>query len=432
MKSPSTRGSPAWWLSSCATVIAPLPPAANSGQYDATVAVGIERAPLDQQVGAHRRDALRRRVHEHDRVGRPRPAGGRVGERRPRGRRPERPSTYTHTAAPTSPRVVEVRRERVEHRLERRPRPILRCRRRPRAVPYAAMTDARSPRYTHGHHESGAALAPLAHRRELRGVPRSPTSRRARRSSTSAAGRARSPLDIAGRVAPGQRDRRRRRGRRRSRRRAPRPRARARPTSSSAPPTCTRSTSPTTRSTSCTRTRCCNTSPTRSARCARCAACASRAASSPRATATTPRSPGTRPTPTLDAWLALYRDDRPREPRRARRRAASSSRGRTRPASPTSSPARPRGASPRPRTATWWGDALGRPHHRVGDRRPGRRDRRRDHAPSSTRWPTPGARWAADPDAWFAVLHGEILCEGVAPTLRRASPGRRRSRASGR
>ena len=46
------------------------------------------------------------------------------------------------------------------------------------------------------------------------------------------------------------------------------------------------------RSTSCTRTRCCSTSPTRSRRCARCVGCAGPAASSRRGTPTTPRSRG--------------------------------------------------------------------------------------------------------------------------------------------
>jgi hypothetical protein len=40
VKSPSTSGSPAWWLITCATVMPALPLAANSGQYRATGAVG--------------------------------------------------------------------------------------------------------------------------------------------------------------------------------------------------------------------------------------------------------------------------------------------------------------------------------------------------------------------------------------------------------
>ena len=44
VKSPSTSGRPAWWLSTCATVIASLPFAANSGQYVRDRRVGIEHA----------------------------------------------------------------------------------------------------------------------------------------------------------------------------------------------------------------------------------------------------------------------------------------------------------------------------------------------------------------------------------------------------
>ena len=83
VKSPSTSGSPAWWLSTCRTVIASLPLAANSGQYVATGRVGIEQPTLDREVGADGGDALRRREHGHDRVRRPRAAGRRVGEPAP-------------------------------------------------------------------------------------------------------------------------------------------------------------------------------------------------------------------------------------------------------------------------------------------------------------------------------------------------------------
>ena len=57
----------------------------------------------------------------------------------------------------------------------------------------------------------------------------------------------------------------------------------------------------------------------------------------------------------------------------------------------------------------WWAEPVGRPRRRVVPRRAGDR-----------RWPCPAPRtsnriaaawrtWASDPDAWFAVLHGEIL-----------------------
>ena len=93
------------------------------------------------------------------------------------------------------------------------------------------------------------------------------------------------------------------------------------------------------------------------------------------------------------------------------------------------------------------GRPLGRPHHRVGDR-----DQAVEiGAATAAELDAMAAawrRWAADPDGWFAVLHGEILAslnptnrrelgDSVAQSrrfgvARRASPGRRRSRGSGR
>ena len=72
---------------------------------------------------------------------------------RPRGRPPaDRPRTHTprrrlRLGCRSSPRKCRAR-------ARSRPRPIPRCRRRPRAVPYAAMTGLAQPRYTHGHHDS--------------------------------------------------------------------------------------------------------------------------------------------------------------------------------------------------------------------------------------------------------------------------------------
>ena len=326
------------------------------------------------------------------------------------------PPHRSTTGSPSSTRTprrrprpaVEVLGERVEHRLEAGPRPIPRCRRRPRAVPYAVMTDAQPPRYTHGHHE--AVLR--SHRWRtvensaayLRAAPRPGT----RRSSTSAAARAPSPstsrpgsrpAQVVGiDAAPAAIDAAERRTRD----------AKARPTSSSAPPTSTRSTSTTTPSTSCTRTRCSSICPTRSARSARCGACASRAAvvaardSDYAAFTWYPNDP--------DARRVARRSTTPSRARitGSPTRAGTSSRGRTPPVSPTCRRAPRCGASPPPTTAPGGASSgpTGSPSRRSPSRPSRSAPRRVDRARGDgRRW----RRWAADPDGWFAVLHGEIL-----------------------
>ena len=65
----------------------------------------------------------------------------------------------------------------------------------------------------------------------------------------------------------------------------------------------------------------------------------------------------------------------------------------------------------------WWGGlwadrvtttALGDRAVELGARRP---------ATSSTRWPAAWRAWAATPDGWFAVLHGEVLATPVGDTV---------------
>ena len=116
-----------------------------------------------------------------------------------------------------------------------------------------------------------------------------------------------------------------------------------------------------------------------------------------------------RATPALDAWLEIYstvaraNDGEPDAGRflLAWAHAAGFSDVAVEP--------RPPGASPRRTTATWWGElwadrmtksAIGDQAVELGIR---------DRAPSSTAMADAWRRWAAHPDGWFAVLHGEIL-----------------------
>ncbi len=117
VNTPSTSGKPAWWLMTCRTVIASLPAAANSGQYVATARVGIELTALDQQVRAHRRDTFRRREHADDRVFGPGPTGRRIGDTAPQVHDRTTVAVDAHRGAHLTP-LVEVRRERIEHRFE--------------------------------------------------------------------------------------------------------------------------------------------------------------------------------------------------------------------------------------------------------------------------------------------------------------------------
>ena len=57
------------------------------------------------------------------------------------------------------------------------------------------------------------------------------------------------------------------------------------------------------------------------------------------------------------------------------------------------------------------GRTVGRPGHGLGVRGAGRRARRQR---SGRAGPDRGrvASWAVDPDGWFSVLHGEIVCRG--------------------
>lgn len=77
----------------------------------------VEQRSLDQQVRAHTGDALRRRVHEHDRVCTPRRAGAGVGEAAPEVDDGTAVGVHAHGRADFAA-LVEVERERVEHGLE--------------------------------------------------------------------------------------------------------------------------------------------------------------------------------------------------------------------------------------------------------------------------------------------------------------------------
>ena len=144
----------------------------------------------------------------------------------------------------------------------------------------------------------GAAQPHLAHGGELRRLPARVACAPGSTCSTSGAGRARSRIDLAGRVAPG-----RVLGVDASAEvieQAGRP---ATSGSSSPSPTPTTSSCPTARSTSSTPTRCCSTSPTRWRRWPSGAGCCDPAACSPSATATTPGSSGRRPSPvSIGGW----------------------------------------------------------------------------------------------------------------------------------
>ena len=80
MKSPSTTGRPAECERTWRTRTCSLPLAANSGQYRATGASGVERAGRDEPVRTRGRRALGRREDERHRVRAPRPVGRDVGE----------------------------------------------------------------------------------------------------------------------------------------------------------------------------------------------------------------------------------------------------------------------------------------------------------------------------------------------------------------
>ncbi len=265
----------------------------------------------------------------------------------------------------------------------------------------------RSETYTHGHHESvlrshrwrtaansAAYLLPHlgpgldAARRRLRTRDHHARSRPGRRAGAGRRHRRR-------RGAAGRRARRGRRGRRRDRR----------PTRSATP---TRSASRTAGSTSSTPTRSSSTSPTRSPRCARWAGSAGPAGSSRPATATTRRWPGSR-RPRARPLARALRGRGPPQRRRAGRRPAAArvgARGGVRGRDTVGVDVVLRHA----RGPRLVGRPLGGPRHRLVVR---------DPRASTAAWPT-GAdleriaeawrRWADQPDGWFIVPSGEVLC----------------------
>ena len=74
----SNANRPAWWASSCRTVIRSLPCCANSGQYGRDPLVVVEPPSRVRERQRHRREALRRRIDEHHRVALPGGARGPV------------------------------------------------------------------------------------------------------------------------------------------------------------------------------------------------------------------------------------------------------------------------------------------------------------------------------------------------------------------
>ena len=258
--------------------------------------------------------------------------------------------------------------------------------------------------YTHGHHESVLR----SHRWRTAANSAAyllPHLQPGRTCSTSAAGRAPSPSTWRDRLAPG-------RVVGVDRGRAPLVTARAdagqraRRTSGSRSATSTRSRSRTTRSTSSTPTRCSSTWPIPSPRCARCAALSARrhrrrAGQRLRGDDLVPGRSAARP-----LAGALPRG-RPRQRRRAGRRSPAAGVGAGPPGSRTSSATgigvvlrdagrRPGGAGCGPTASP------PRPSRAGGRARPQRSRELLDRGA----WRT----WAAAPDGWFSVLHGEILC----------------------
>ena len=135
----------------------------------------------------------------------------------------------------------------------------------------------------------------------------------------------------------------------------------ASPTSTSSSATSIRSNIPMRSSMSCTRTRCCNTLPTRSRRCARCDASAGPMAWSRSVTASTGPSPGIRATRASTGGSTSTARS-PKRTAASRTRAAGSARGRSLPASaPSPRPRRP-GATRRS-GAFVVGRPVGRTHH---------------------------------------------------------------------
>ena len=285
------------------------------------------------------------------------------------------------------------------HRLPAR---VLRPRRHRARIPSehaARRLHARPPR-------ERAALAPVAHGGELGRLP----ARRARPRHSRARRRLRSGHDHhrhrrAGRAGHGRRHRPRARGaRRRARGGARRGRRqcdlrRGRRVRARVPRR--------RRTTSCTRTRCCSTSPIRSPRWWRCGGCARPAAWWPRATPTTRRSRGSPTTRASTRWLALYHEV-------ARRNDAEPDAGRhllqwARAAGFSTVDADRVGLVLRDPTPTGRGGAGCGRTASSRRRSPSKRStgvwRRR---PSSTTSPPPGGRGAQYPDAWFGILHGEI------------------------
>ena len=191
-------------------------------------------------------------------------------------------------------------------------------------------------------------------------------------------------------------------------------RDRRRATSSSRPATCTRSISTTRRSTSCTRTRCCNTSPIRS-----------RALREMRRVC--------KPGGVVAARDGDYRaftwyPDDPHARRRgsscttaiARRNHGEPDAGRFLLAWAHAAgfsdvdPSASAWCFATPEDRAWWCGLWADRHDRVGDRRTGRARGLRDARRARGHGRGLAGAGPQDADGWFAVLHGEILCTPIA------------------
>ena len=252
----------------------------------------------------------------------------------------------------------------------------------------------------------GAALAPVAHRGELRRIPAPAPRRGDDRCSTSGVGRAPSPSTWP-RPSPRGASSASTSSRSRSRRPGRTPRRGATRRRSSASATSTTSTCPTTRSTSSMRTRCSSTSATPSRRCGRCAGYAGPAGWWPSGTATTRRWSGTPPPRGSTTGSASTRTW-PAATAPNRRPPGTCWPGRIPPGSRRSTSTASTWCYATPEERDWWGGLWA---DRITQSSLAQQALERGLATPELLDELARAwrEWAAHPDGWFVVVHGEIL-----------------------